>query len=55
MHMLSVYSQVLQDLGLPTGAEPKPPSSIKPEDEPVKSAPTASATSEDVGLTLFLS
>lgn len=54
MHLLSVYSQVLQDLGLPTGAEPKPPSSIKPEDQPVKSAPTASsATSEDVGLAFF--
>lgn len=50
MHLLSVGSQVLQDLGLPTGAEPKPPSSVKAEDQPVKSAPTtSSATSEDVG------
>lgn len=55
MCLLSVGSQVLQDLGLPTGAEPKPPSTVKAEDQPVKSAPaTSSATSEDVGLTFLL-
>lgn len=44
----SCYSQVLQDLGLPTGAEPKSQSSSKSEGQTVKSAPTPSTTSEDV-------
>lgn len=51
---LSGGSQVLQDLGLPTGGEPKPAAGVKSEDQPIKSAPTtSSAASEDVGLTFF--
>lgn len=47
-HVLTCHSQVLQDLGLPTGSEPKSEFSGEAEGESVKTASTASTTSEDV-------
>lgn len=48
--MFFCHSQVLQDLGLPTGSESKSESSVEVEgtQESVKAATTSSTTSEDV-------
>lgn len=46
--MFWLGSQVLQDLGLPTGSESKSEFSCEAEGESVKTSSAASTTSEDV-------